>query len=221
MGGDRVFALSRTGANPVPGSSHVRALPCDVSDASQVQSALSDVIASTGRIDVLVNNAGTIDPIGRIAEVDAEAWSKGLRANLEGAFYLIRYVLPPMLAARRGFILNLSSGAASAPLEGWSAYCAAKAGLAMLTRCVNEEYRAAGISCLALRPGLVDTDMQQTIRQLWVNAVSRIPKEQLASPAVVAQAVQWVLANGEAVDLDAELDIRDAEFRRKAGLGAT
>jgi NAD(P)-dependent dehydrogenase (short-subunit alcohol dehydrogenase family) len=203
--GHRVFALSRSGTLSADAPRGVTALACDVTDPGSVRRAF----ATIGSVQVLVNNAGTIEPIAKIAGVDATAWANIIRANLEGAFNCIQAALPAMLASGAGTIINISSGAASRPLEGWSAYCASKAGLAMLTRSVHEEYGADGIACVGFRPGVVDTDMQSAIRQSGINAISRIPRADLRSPASVADALVWLAMGGARAASGTEVAIDD------------
>src|SRR5690348_16036254 len=100
---------------------------------------------SFGCIDALVNNAGVIEPIASVAWTDPAAFARNIEINLIGAFYAIRPVLPAMIAAGGGRIINVSSGAALRPQQGWSAYCAGKAGLAMLTRSIALEHHEQGI----------------------------------------------------------------------------
>jgi len=110
------------------------ALACDVSDFGQVKAVVADITQKFSRLDVLVNNAGAIQPISHIATSDPQEWGQAIDVNLKGSYHCIRAVLPGMLAQGGGSILNVSSGAANAPMEGWSAYCSSKAGAAMLTR---------------------------------------------------------------------------------------
>jgi NAD(P)-dependent dehydrogenase (short-subunit alcohol dehydrogenase family) len=133
---------------------------------------------------------------------------------------MARAVLPDMLAARRGRIINLSSGAALRPLEGWSAYCAAKAGLAMLTRSLALEYGEAGIRAFGFAPGVVDTDMQAEIRASGINPVSRLPRESLADPSLPARAITFLCTPDADAFSGGEVDIRDPAFRAAMGLPA-
>jgi NAD(P)-dependent dehydrogenase (short-subunit alcohol dehydrogenase family) len=93
-----------------------------------------------GSIDILVNNAGIIEPIGTLVQSDPAAWARSIEVNLVGAYHTARATLPRMLEACKGTVINISSGAAHRPLEGWSAYCSAKAGLAMLTNAIALEH---------------------------------------------------------------------------------
>ncbi|BCP52018.1 short-chain dehydrogenase [Kaistia sp. 32K] len=194
------------------------AVACDVSDADSVDAAVKEATARVGAPTLLVNNAGVVQPIGLLHETDPAAWAASVNANLVGAVAVIRAVLPAMLARGRGTIVNLSSGAAHRPMEGWSAYCAGKAGLAMVTQSVALEYGARGIRVFGFSPGIVDTDMQGVIRASGVGPVSKLPRETLASVDDPARAIVY-LCSEAADDLAGRaLDVREAEFRARAGL---
>lgn len=198
--------------------SGVIGLGCDVADPASIAAAVRETEARLGRVTVLVNNAGVIQPIGRLHETDPVAWAAAITVVLTGAAAAARAVLPGMLASGRGRIVNLSSGAAHRPLEGWSAYCAAKAGLAMLTRSIALEYGARNIRAFGLAPGLVDTGMQAEIRASGLNPVSALPQSALSDPAEPARAIVY-LCSPAADDLAGrEIDIRDPAFRRSVGL---
>jgi NAD(P)-dependent dehydrogenase (short-subunit alcohol dehydrogenase family) len=190
-----------------------RAAVLDVTDAAGLAEALRP------GFDILVNNAGVIAPIGRLAELDPADWAANIATNLVGAFAAIRAALPGMLARGGGTVVNLSSGAAHRPMEGWSAYCSGKAGLAMLTRCLHEEYAPQGLRAFGFAPGVVDTDMQGAIRASGLNPVSRLPREALAPPDEPAWAIAWLATPAADALVGQELDIRQASFRAAAGLG--
>jgi 3-oxoacyl-[acyl-carrier protein] reductase len=193
-------------------------IPCDVSDWHAVQRLTEATLNRFGKVDVLVNNAGVIDPIVRIADGDPRAWARGIEINLIGAYNAIRAVLPPMLAAGGGTIVNVSSGAAHNPLEGWSAYCSAKAALAMLTRCIAHEYRTQGIRVFGFQPGTTDTEMQVVIRASGVNPISQIPRANLTPVSHPAAAIVY-LCTAAADDLTGEeFSLRDEGFRNRLNL---
>ena len=150
------------------------ALRCDVADAGAVDAALAEVLRWGGRLDVLINNAGVIDPIARLADADVGAFSANIDINLKGVFHGMRAAIPVMRAQRGGTIITVSSGAAHNPLEGWGAYCSAKAGAAMLTRVAHVEESAAGLRVMGLSPGTVATEMQVKIKASGVNPVSQL-----------------------------------------------
>ena len=168
--------------------------------------------------DILINNAATIGPIGRILDVSVEDWAASIDTNLTSAFHAIQLALRGMVAKGGGAIVNISSGAAHRPQEGWSAYCAGKAGLAMLTRSVHMEHGAQGIRIFGFAPGVVDTDMQGTIRASGINPVSKIPRGDLAPASDPAKAVAWLCSPAADVLVGQELDIRSPDLRAAVGL---
>jgi NAD(P)-dependent dehydrogenase (short-subunit alcohol dehydrogenase family) len=168
--------------------------------------------------DILINNAAAIGPIGRILDVSVEDWAANIDTNLTSAFHAIQLALQGMVAKGGGTIVNISSGAAHRPQEGWSAYCAGKAGLAMLTKSVHMEYGNIGIRVFGFAPGIVDTDMQGTIRASGINPVSKIPRSDLAPASDPATAVVWLCTNAADALIGQELDIRTPDFRSAAGL---
>lgn len=190
------------------------AVACDVSDYESVENLVSQTVVEYGKIDALVNNAGLIDPIAKLSETDAEIWAKTINVNLVGAYNCIRAVINNL--NENAAIINLSSGAAFSALEGWSAYCASKAGLAMLTKSIGLEYPQ--ISAYGFAPGLVDTPMQGQIRQSGINPVSQIPQEKLSSTEEVAKAIAWLCTIDAQVYNGQEIDVRDEEFRKKVGI---
>ncbi len=194
------------------------ALQCDVSDYAACEKLVHETTQRFGPPDVLVNNAGVIEPISMVATGDPREWARSIEINLIGAYYAIRAVLPGMLERGRGDIINVSSGAALRPLEGWSAYCSGKAGLAMLTRAIDLEHRAGGIRVFGFQPGTTDTDMQVAIRASGINVISKIPREQLTPVADPARGIVY-LCTKDADDLAGkEFSLRDEDFRRRIGL---
>lgn len=194
-------------------------LAADVTDAAAVETAVAAASEALGPPTILVNNAGIIAPIGPLHETEPAEWAANVSVNLVGAASVARAVLPAMIAAGRGTIVNVSSGAAYMPLAGWSAYCAAKAGLAMLTRMLVAEYGERGIRVFGFAPGLVDTAMQGAIRASGVGPVAKLPREKLTSPREPAEAMAFLCTRGGDSFAGQELDIRNADFRAAAGLG--
>lgn len=204
-------------ARSIGGMASARA--CDVSDYAGFAALVAETRTRFGRLDVLVNNAGVIEPIASIAESDPAIWARNVEINLIGAYNAIRAVLPEMIAAGGGTIVNVSSGAAIRPLEGWSAYCSAKAGLHMLTRAVALETKGRGIRVFGFQPGTTDTDMQVLIRASGVNPVSQIPRGNLTPVAHPAAAIVY-LCTPEADDLNGqEFSLNDDPFRARLDLG--
>lgn len=188
----------------------------DVADLAAVAGRVDAAVGRLGGLDIVINNAATIGPQARLADLDAEAFDTCQRTNLSGAAAVITAAWRHM-ARNGGRILNVASGAAVRPIEGWAAYCASKAGLVMLTRQVALEGEADGILAFALAPGLVDTAMQGAIREAGVNAVAEIPRERLDPPERSAEAIAW-LVSGAADDLAGLMqDIRDPDLRARLG----
>ena len=141
------------------------AVRCDLSDPKSVTDALAEVERKLGPIDILINNAGVVWPVGPTAQVDAAAWIEALTINLTGPFLCIRTVLPAMLARRWGRIVNISTGAATGTgMVPANAYSVGKAALEMLTINLAEELKDSGVLVHALRPGTVESDMQTFMR---------------------------------------------------------
>ncbi|PTE22053.1 short-chain dehydrogenase [Cereibacter changlensis JA139] len=193
------------------------ALPCDVSDWGSVQAAIDGIVAREGRLDVLVNNAGVIEPIARLAESDPADWARAVDINLTGVFHGMRAAVPHM-RGKGGTILTISSGAAHNPLEGWSAYCASKAGAAMLTSCLHVEEVAQGLRVMGLSPGTVATEMQVKIKASGVNPVSQLDPSVHIPADWPARALLWMCGPAANGYLGQEISLRDERIRRAVGL---
>ena len=134
-------------------------LQADVGRREEVDAAIERVIAAWGGVDVLVNNAGIQGPIGRVEEVDPDAWMQVIQVNLGGCFYCIRKVLPGMIAQHYGKIINLSGGGAVGPRPFFSAYSASKAAIVRFSENLAGEVAEHGIDVNAIAPGAVNTRM--------------------------------------------------------------
>jgi len=219
--GAKVMLVARDGAlvQKVARETGGEALACDVSDYAAVAQAVAATRKRFGRLDIVVNNAGVIEPIADLSESEPAVWARNIQINLIGAYYVVRAVLDGMIKSGGGSIINVSSGAAYRPLAGWSAYCAGKAGLAMMTRSIALETKGHGIRIFGFSPGTIDTDMQVKIRASGMNMISQIPRANL-SP--VEHAVRGLLylcdkASDDLIGEDASM--RDEAFRKRIGLG--
>ncbi|MEE9387116.1 MAG: SDR family oxidoreductase [Paracoccaceae bacterium] len=220
--GANVVLLARTGADidqlTLEIGGQALAIPCDVSDYAQVAAAMTTARDRFGGLDIIVNNAGVIQPISTIACSDPDAWGHAIDINLKGVYNCIRAVLPGMLAQGGGSILNVSSGAAHTPLEGWSAYCSGKAGAAMLTRCLDHEVRGQGIRVLGLSPGTVATQMQRDIKASGINPVSQIDWSDHVPADWPARTLLWMCSGDADEFLGQEISLRDDDIRARAGV---
>ncbi len=194
------------------------ALACDVSDYAQVKAVVDHATTTFGGVDVLINNAGLIDPIARLDESDPAAWGHVVDVNLKGVYYGYHAVLPGMLAQGSGTIINISSGAASGALEGWSHYCATKAAVLALTRCGHKEYGDLGIRVMGLSPGTVATDMQRDIKASGINPVAQLDWERHIPPEWVARALAVLMGPDGDAYLGTDMSLRTDEARRLVGL---
>ncbi|HVH80367.1 MAG TPA: SDR family NAD(P)-dependent oxidoreductase [Stellaceae bacterium] len=136
-----------------------RAFAADITDAAAVHAAFGAIKRSLGQIDLLVNNAGVIGPIGPFAETEPEVWWRSLDVNLGGALFATHYVLPDMIARGAGRIINLVTGVA--PFAYLSSYCAGKAALTRFSECLAAEVRPHGVAVFSMGPGTVRTAMSE------------------------------------------------------------
>jgi NAD(P)-dependent dehydrogenase (short-subunit alcohol dehydrogenase family) len=196
------------------------ALPCDVAVYDAVAQAVAATVAAFGGLDVLINNAGVIAPIAPFGETDPADWVQAQAINVNGVYHGMRAAWPVMGAAGGGTILTVSSGAASRPLDGWSAYCASKAAAAMLTRSADLEGRALGIRAIGLSPGTVDTDMQGDIRASGIGAIAGLARSDHVPPDWPARALVWLAGPEGAAFAGQEVSLRDPALRARLGLAA-
>ncbi|WP_397542479.1 SDR family NAD(P)-dependent oxidoreductase [Roseovarius salis] len=194
------------------------AIPCDVSRYWEVEAAVEACLKAFGRLDVLIGNAGVIEPIGHLDTADPASWGHAIDINLKGVFHGMRAAMPVMKAAGGGTIITVSSGAAHNPLEGWSHYCASKAGAAMLTRCADLEGRPHGLRVMGLSPGTVATEMQREIKASGINPVSELDWEDHIPPDWPARALLWMCSNDADGFAGHEISLRDEDIRHRVGL---
>jgi len=190
-------ALAREGANLIITSRHAAALQkaaaalkknlvrvlvhrCDVRDPQSVDALFAQVSKHFGRLDILINNAGTAQPLANIEKLSVEAWRQVLDTNLTGLFLCTRAALPLMKSG--GTIVNNLSVSAVSVFPGFAAYTASKYGGLGFTNTLREELRERGIRVIALMPGATDTEIWE---QFWPDA----PRNRMISPESVAEAV--------------------------------
>ncbi len=132
-------------------------LVADIGDPGSVKSAVSDVIAKSEKIGILVNNAAAASARAKITELSPEDWEKALRINLTGAFLMSREVIPSMQRAGDGVIINVASQLGSVAVKGGAAYCATKGAILQFTKALALDHAEDGIRVNALSPGAVLT----------------------------------------------------------------
>ena len=176
---------------------------CDVSNGASVTTAFSRAIASLGPAYILVNNAG-IAASRKFVELSRQIWDETLAVNLTGAYLCIAEVLPAMIDAKEGRIVNVASTAGLRGYKTMSAYSASKHGVIGLTRSLALETAKQGITVNAVCPSFADTDMTamavenlvrnlgKTPEQAMEMLVRTIPRGRLITPSEVASAVSWL-----------------------------
>jgi 3-oxoacyl-[acyl-carrier protein] reductase len=173
------------------------ALQGDVADPTTANILVKAALDAFGKVDILVNNAGiTRDDL--IMRMDLAAWRDVLETNLFGAFYATKAVTRPMLKAKSGRIINISSVSGQAGQMGQANYSAAKAGLIGLTKATARELASRGITANAVAPGFVLTELTQDLPgALKAELVARTPLGRFGTTEEVANAVAF-LASDEA-----------------------
>lgn len=170
---------------------------CDVSDPEAASALVKEVAAQIGPVAALINNAGiTRDNI--LLRMSDEEWDEVMRVNLKGAFNMTRAVARPMMKARGGVILNVTSVIGLTGNAGQANYAASKAGLIGFTKSVAKELASRGIRCNAVAPGFIRTDMTAELSEEVIAELrNRIPLGTLGEPEDVAGLIRF-LASDEA-----------------------
>lgn len=203
-------------------AAHLHAVTADVADVAQVTAALDSARARFGRVDILVNNAGQAVS-APFLKMDMALWQQMLGVNLTGAMVCMQAVLPEMLAAGWGRIVNVASTAGLVGYPYVSAYCAAKHGVIGLTRALALETATKGITVNAVCPGYTETDIvQQSIarvvaktgrsaEQARAEFVKSNPQGRLVRPEEVADAVAWLCGDSASAVTGQSLSVSGGE----------
>lgn len=167
----------------------------DVSNRDDVQGFVGETAAHFGRLDVLVNNAGiTRDTLAM--RMKGEEWQQVIDTNLSSVFHASQAALKPMMKARHGRIINLSSVVASMGNPGQANYCASKGGIDALTRSLAREIGSRGITVNAVAPGFIATDMTAELgEEAQKRLVEQIPLARLGEPRDIADAVMFLASD--------------------------
>jgi 3-oxoacyl-[acyl-carrier protein] reductase len=167
-------------------------LVCDVSDSKALSAAVEQTAEKHGRLDVLVNNAGMTRD-GLLMRMDDEDFDTVLNTNLKSAFVAIRSAARTMMRAKGGRIINISSVAGVAGNAGQTNYSASKAGLIGLTKSVAKELAGKAVTCNAVAPGFVATEMTEGLSdQIKEGIRNYIPLRRFGEPAEIASAVAFL-----------------------------
>lgn len=191
---------------------------CDATRPDDVARVVEMALGQFERIDAWVNCVGVMGPVARIEQCDPAAWAQCVNVNLIGVFNGCRAVLPHFRARGDGVIVNMSTKAAFHALEGWSAYCSSKAGLAMLSHIIAAELADTSVRCYSLQPGMVNTDLGRESMARDVNRVTKLDPSTFALPEEPARAIAWLCRIAPAELSGVEVDITDAGIRTRMGL---
>jgi len=171
----------------------------DLADEAAIEHAMSDIARQLGPVTVLVNNAGMVEPMAPTAHQDMDDFRRTIAVNLKGTLHAARAAARQMIGAGGGAIVNLASITASLGLPGRNAYCASKAGVAMLTRSMACEWAEHGIRVNAVAPGYILTPAMEALIAAGTRDMSailaRIPMGRMGAPAEIAGAIAFLASD--------------------------
>lgn len=203
---------AESAAASLPGTGH-KGFACDISSSEQVDALAAATLEALGPAKVLVNNAGvTHDTL--ILRMKDEDWLRVLQVNLTGTFNMIRAYTRQMMKERYGRIINLSSIIAASGAAGQANYSAAKAGVEGLTRSTAKEFGSRGITCCAVAPGFIETDMTADLpEKMRTYVCETAPAGRLGTPADIAAVVKFLASEessyitGQVITVDGGLTL--------------
>ena len=208
--GARVFAgcHDATDMAPAPG---VDTFQLDVTDEKSVSAAVTRIKEQAGKLDVLVNNAGIITPIGKLETLSSDSLGAAFDVNVI-SLHRTALAFLPMLKASKGTVVNAGTGAATTAMEGWTAYCTSKAAARMMTMMMDKELSSYGITSFFIGIPPTDTAMQGEIRRAGLNPISKIAQSDLVPPEVPARVMDWLCSDRAKTLENCCLDVRDPFF---------
>jgi 3-oxoacyl-[acyl-carrier protein] reductase len=185
-------------AEALDGAASVRTYAVDVTDEAAVEKMIDEVVEESGRLDVLVNNAGiTRDDL--LLRMDADEWDLVLKVNLKGTFLMTKHAARYMVRQKGGRIVNLASVSGLVGNPGQANYSASKAGVVGFTRTVARELARKNVTCNAVAPGFIDTEMTRVLSdKAKANALAAIPMQRMGEAADVARAVAFLASDAAA-----------------------
>ena len=182
-------------------------VPCDVSNFEQVKSSIDSVIEHFGKIDILVNNAGiTRDKL--LMQMSEEDFDDVISVNLKGTYNTVKACIRPFIRNKYGKIINISSVVGLMSNPGQVNYAASKAGIVGLTKSLAKEYAAKGITCNAIAPGFIATDMTEDLLDKQEGLINMIPMKKVGNPEDIANLALFLASDmssyitGEVIKVD-------------------
>jgi 3-oxoacyl-[acyl-carrier protein] reductase len=190
------------------------AIKCDVTDRDQVQATVAKVVEQLGSVDILVNNAATLDHVGRLGDQVPELWERDLRVNLTGAFNCAQAVWPHMIERGWGRIVNMASVAGTLGGFGQASYSTTKAGILGLTKTLALEGARHGITANAIVPGIIGTEAFNFGNpEMNERMVKRTALRRPGEPADIANAIAFLCSDlasyitGVALEVDGGISL--------------
>lgn len=184
---------------------------CDVADFEQTKELCAKVLSDFGTVDILVNNAGIVRD-SLVLNMKEEDFDRVLDTNLKGAFHMIRHLYSTFMKKRSGRIINITSVSGIAGNAGQANYSAAKAGMIGLTKSVARELAGRGVTCNAIAPGFIQTDMTGALPEKVLEVVNaQIPMKKFGVPEDIASAALFLACDragyitGEVLKVDGGL----------------
>ncbi|MDE4086542.1 SDR family NAD(P)-dependent oxidoreductase [Planococcus maritimus] len=212
--GHQVIGIARTDPEDWAGALFITYDLTDIAGISQVMSRATKEISVEAEAVTLVNNAGTVEPIGFAAANDGEDIARSITLNLTAPMSLSSAFLRETESLKTRRIVNISSGAGRKQVKGWSAYCAGKAGLDHYTTCLDAEYE--NLKAVSVAPGIIDTGMQEKIRESGEEDFPQIEhfrdykrSGKLSSPEDTASGLIQLMQRPDFHELPVLLDLRE------------
>lgn len=194
----------------------------DVSDPTKVNMGVRNIVDKLGVVDILVNNASIVNNIAPLKKMTYESWSLEVSVNLTGAFNMIKETIGPMSEKKWGRIINVSSGGAISGMSRQAAYAASKAGLLGLTKTVTLEHASDGITCNAILPGMINTEMVQKMPQDIIDGAMRsIPAGRFGDMDEVGHLIAYLASEKSGYINGVELSIDGGARLNSISLGSS
>lgn len=186
--------------------------PLDISSEDAIKSTAKDITGKLGAVHILVNNAG-VTRDGLVLRMKSADWDDVLNTNLKGAFLLTQALLQPMMKARWGRVINITSVVGEAGQAGQANYAASKAGLIGLTKAMAREFASRGITVNAVAPGYIETDMTGVLTDDQKNAMlGAVPLARAGSVDDIASAVRFLASEGAGYITGHTLDVNGGMY---------
>jgi NAD(P)-dependent dehydrogenase (short-subunit alcohol dehydrogenase family) len=181
----------------------------DITDYSQVEKAVNDIVKQFGKVDILINNAA-YHKSQPVVDTSIEDWKKQVDTNLNGSFFCTKAVLPHMLKREYGKILNIASAAAKVFFPGFGAYAASKAGIVSFSNVLSEEVKMKGINVNSIFLGMTNTEY--TRERMNSDAAVTIPLNEMMQPPEVSKVVLFLVSDEAAPIKGAAVDVYGNRF---------